>query len=62
MDVDLEEIIAILEMLERSEVTDLRLDRGDLHFAIRRAGGEPEGLEAAWQVAATEAAAPFGDG
>lgn len=38
MEIDLEEIIAILEMLERSDVTEFQLDRGDLHLNIRRRG------------------------
>ena len=48
MDVDLEELAAIVELLEKADFTDFRYDKGDLHIAVRRGGVLPptEGLAA----------------
>jgi acetyl-CoA carboxylase biotin carboxyl carrier protein len=40
MDLDLEELAAVIELLDKADFTDFRYDKGDLHIAVRR-GGPP---------------------
>ena len=43
MDVDLEELAAIIEQLDKTEFTDFLYERGDLRIHVRRGGYIPEG-------------------
>ncbi len=36
MDVDLEELAAIVELLDKADFTEFRFDKGDLHIFVRR--------------------------
>jgi len=36
MDVDLEELAAIVELLDKADFTEFRFDKGDLHILVRR--------------------------
>lgn len=38
MDVDLEELAAIVELLDKTEFTDFQFEKGDLRIAVRRGG------------------------
>jgi acetyl-CoA carboxylase biotin carboxyl carrier protein len=38
MDIDLEELAALVELLKAAEFSEFRYDKGDLHIAIRRGG------------------------
>ena len=40
MDLDLEELAAVIELLDKSDFTDFRYEKGDLRIAVRR-GGPP---------------------
>jgi acetyl-CoA carboxylase biotin carboxyl carrier protein len=40
MDVDLEELAAVIELLDKADFTDFRYEKGDLRIAVRR-GGPP---------------------
>lgn len=42
MDVDLEELAAIVELLDKADFTEFRFDKGDLHILVRR-GDLPAG-------------------
>jgi acetyl-CoA carboxylase biotin carboxyl carrier protein len=61
MDLDLEELAAVIELLDKADFTDFRYEKGDLRIAVRR-GGPPLADEspapAAQPVAARSAAAP----
>lgn len=60
MDVDLEELAAIVELLEKADFSDFRYDKGDLHIAVRRGGLLPEADDR--PVAAPVAPAPRAPG
>lgn len=36
MDIDLEELAAIVELLDKADFTEFRFDKGDLHIHVRR--------------------------
>ena len=40
MDLDLEELAAVIELLDKADFTDFRYEKGDLRIAVRR-GGSP---------------------
>ena len=40
MDLDLEELAAVIELLDKADFTDFRYEKGDLRIAVRR-GGQP---------------------
>src|ERR671928_206112 len=40
MDLDLEELAAVIELLDKADFTDFRYEKGDLRIAVRR-GGPP---------------------
>jgi len=40
VDLDLEELAAVIELLDKSDFTDFRYEKGDLRIAVRR-GGPP---------------------
>jgi acetyl-CoA carboxylase biotin carboxyl carrier protein len=42
MDLDLEELAAIIELLDKTEFTDFRFEKGDLRIAVRRGGLLPD--------------------
>lgn len=56
MDVDLEELAAIIEQLDKTEFTDFLYEKGDLRLHVRRGGYIPDG--AVQSPAAAAAAAP----
>jgi acetyl-CoA carboxylase biotin carboxyl carrier protein len=56
MNLDLEELAAIIEQLDKTEFTDFRYEQGDLRLHVRRGGHFEE--QPAAQPAATVAAAP----
>ncbi|TQS88278.1 acetyl-CoA carboxylase, biotin carboxyl carrier protein [Arthrobacter sp. TS-15] len=61
MDVDLEELAAIIEQLDKTEFTDFLYEKGDLRLHVRRGGYIPDGTvpsPAAAVAAAAPAAAP----
>jgi acetyl-CoA carboxylase biotin carboxyl carrier protein len=47
MDVDLEELAAIVELLDKADFTEFRFDKGDLHILVRRGGLPAEPAPAA---------------
>ncbi|MGY1620733.1 acetyl-CoA carboxylase biotin carboxyl carrier protein [Geodermatophilus sp. SYSU D00965] len=53
MDLDLEELAAVIELLDKTDFTDFRYEKGDLRIAVRR-GGAP--LDAPAPAAAAAAA------
>src|SRR4051794_13649617 len=55
MDLDLEELAAVIELLDKADFTDFRYEKGDLRIAVRR-GGPPLDAPAADPLPA--AAAP----
>jgi len=55
MDIDLEELAAIIEQLDKTEFTDFLYEKGELRLHVRRGGHIPEG---AIQSPAAAAAAP----
>ena len=38
MDLDLEELAAVIELLDKADFTDFRYEKGDLRIAVRRGG------------------------
>jgi acetyl-CoA carboxylase biotin carboxyl carrier protein len=56
MDVDLEELAAIIEQLDKTEFTDFLYEKGDLRLHVRRGGYIPDG--AVQSPSAAAAAAP----
>lgn len=61
MDIDLEELAAIIEQLDKTEFTDFLYEKGELRLHVRRGGHIPEGAiqsPAASVAAAAPAAAP----
>lgn len=44
MDLDLEELAAVIELLDKTDFTDFRYEKGDLRIAVRR-GGPPLGAD-----------------
>ncbi len=56
MDLDLEELAAVIELLDRADFTDFRYEKGDLRIAVRR-GGPP--LDEAPPARPAAAAAPL---
>ena len=61
MDIDLEELAAIIEQLDKTEFTDFLYEKGELRLHVRRGGHIPEGAiqsPAAAVAAAAPAAAP----
>ncbi|MET1155395.1 hypothetical protein, partial [Arthrobacter sp.] len=42
MDVDLEELAAIIEQLDKTEFTDFLYEKGELRLHVRRGGYSPE--------------------
>jgi acetyl-CoA carboxylase biotin carboxyl carrier protein len=61
MDVDLEELAAIIEQLDKTEFTDFLYEKGELRLHVRRGGYIPDGTAqspAAAVAAAAPAAAP----
>ena len=61
MDVDLEELAAIIEQLDKTEFTDFLYEKGELRLHVRRGGYIPDGTvqsPAAAVAAAAPAAAP----
>jgi acetyl-CoA carboxylase biotin carboxyl carrier protein len=61
MDIDLEELAAIIEQLDKTEFTDFLYEKGELRLHVRRGGHIPEGAiqsPAAAVGAATPAASP----
>jgi acetyl-CoA carboxylase biotin carboxyl carrier protein len=61
MDVDLEELAAIIEQLDKTEFTDFLYEKGELRLHVRRGGYSPDGTAqspAAPVAAATSAVAP----
>lgn len=56
MDLDLEELAAVIELLDKADFTDFRYEKGDLRIAVRRGGPplEDPGVPAATPRAATE--------
>ena len=61
MDVDLEQLAAVIESLDKTEFTDFEYKHGDLHIRVRR-GGSAESFDAVAPVpsasSGTEAATP----
>jgi acetyl-CoA carboxylase biotin carboxyl carrier protein len=60
VDLDLEELAAVIELLDKTDFTDFRYEKGDLRIAVRR-GGPPLGDEVdapVMQPAATRASQP----
>jgi acetyl-CoA carboxylase biotin carboxyl carrier protein len=57
MDVDLEELAAIIEQLDKTEFTDFLYEKGDLRLHVRRGGHIPDGAVQS-PAAAVAAAAP----
>ncbi|KAE8766047.1 hypothetical protein, partial [Georgenia thermotolerans] len=57
MDVDLEELAAIIEQLDKTEFTDFLYEKGSLRIHVRRGGLLPD-VEVALNGAARSAAAP----
>lgn len=47
MDVDLEELAAIVELLDKADFTEFRFDKGDLHILVRRGDLSAEPVPAA---------------
>lgn len=43
MDLDLEELAAVIELLDKADFTDFRYEKGDLRIAVRRGGPPLEG-------------------
>lgn len=41
MDLDLEELAAVIELLDKSDFTEFRYEKGDLRIAVRRGGPPP---------------------
>lgn len=41
MDLDLEELAAVIELLDKADFTDFRYEKGDLRIAVRRGGRPP---------------------
>jgi acetyl-CoA carboxylase biotin carboxyl carrier protein len=62
MDIDLEELAAIIEQLDKTEFTDFLYEKGELRLHVRRGGHIPEGAiqspAAAVAVAAPAATPP----
>lgn len=57
MDIDLEELAAIIELLDTTDFTDFRFEKGELKIAVRRGGLLPD-ESAGSQPAALAPAAP----
>jgi len=57
MDVDLEELAAIIEQLDKTEFTDFLYEKGELRLHVRRGGHIPDGAVQS-PAAATAAVAP----
>lgn len=57
MDIDLEELAAIIEQLDKTEFTDFLYEKGELRLHVRRGGHIPEGAIQS-PAAAVAAAAP----
>jgi acetyl-CoA carboxylase biotin carboxyl carrier protein len=57
MDIDLEELAAIIEQLDKTEFTDFLYEKGDLRLHVRRGGHLPDGAIHS-PAAAVAAAAP----
>jgi acetyl-CoA carboxylase biotin carboxyl carrier protein len=58
MDVDLEELAAIIEQLDKTEFTDFLYEKGDLRLHVRRGGYIPDGAVQSPAAAVAAAAAP----
>ena len=62
MDIDLEELAAIIEQLDKTEFTDFLYEKGELRLHVRRGGHIPDGAiqspAAAVAAAGTRPAAP----
>ncbi|MCG2621186.1 acetyl-CoA carboxylase biotin carboxyl carrier protein [Arthrobacter sp. I2-34] len=58
MNIDLEELAAIIEQLDKTDFTDFRYEHGDLRIQVRRGGYYDDAPAAARQPAAVPAAAP----
>jgi acetyl-CoA carboxylase biotin carboxyl carrier protein len=56
MDVDLEELAAIVELLDKADFTEFRFDKGDLHILVRRGDLPAEPAPAALSAPAPAAA------
>lgn len=56
MDVDLEELAAIVELLDKAGFTEFRFDKGDLHILVRRGDLPAEPAPAAPPAAMPESA------
>lgn len=56
MDVDLEELAAIVELLDKADFTEFRFDKGDLHILVRRGDLPAEPAPAALPAPAPAAA------
>lgn len=55
MDIDLEELAAIIELLDKTEFTQFRFEKGDLQIAVSRGGAPLDGpAPAAATVAASD--------
>jgi acetyl-CoA carboxylase biotin carboxyl carrier protein len=59
MDLDLEELAAVIELLDKADFTDFRYEKGDLRIAVRR-GGPPLDEPSAATSSAAAAAQPAG--
>jgi acetyl-CoA carboxylase biotin carboxyl carrier protein len=58
MNIDLEELAAIIEQLDKTEFTEFRYEHGDLRIHVRRGGYLPDAPAAAEPAAAVAPAAP----
>ncbi|MYU22569.1 acetyl-CoA carboxylase biotin carboxyl carrier protein [Streptomyces sp. SID8352] len=58
MDIDLEELAAIIELLDNAEFTQFRFEKGDLRIAVSRGGAPLEPAAPAPAPSPAQAAAP----
>lgn len=58
MNLDLEELAAIIEQLDKTEFTDFRFEHGDLRIQVRRGGHFPDAVAAPASTVSVAAAAP----
>src|SRR5574340_367218 len=57
MDFDLEELVAIIELLDKTEFTDFRFEKGDLRIAVRRGAVLPDDVSSSAVAVPTVATA-----
>jgi acetyl-CoA carboxylase biotin carboxyl carrier protein len=57
MDLDLEELAAVIELLDKADFTDFRYEKGDLRIAVRRGGPPLDGASADTAPAVAQPAA-----